>query len=56
MQTINAAEIKSFLRHINIPKLKLSEDKPKLCELDLSEKDFHDYLKSMPNDKSIGYH
>ena len=31
------AEIKSFLRHLNIRKL--PEDKSKLCEEDLTEKD-----------------
>ena len=45
-------EIKSFLSHINIPKL--SEDKRKLCEEDLTEKDLCDSLKSMQNDKSPG--
>ena len=48
-----AAEIKSFLRHLNIPKL--SEDKSKLCEEDLTEKDLYDSLKSMEKDKSPGY-
>ena len=38
-----AAEIKSFLSHINIPKL--SEDKSIFCENDLIEKDLHDSLK-----------
>ena len=45
-------EIKSFLSHINIPKL--SEDKRKLCEEDLTEKDLCNSLKSMQNDKSPG--
>ena len=45
-------EIKSFLSHINIPKL--SEDKRKLCEEDLIEKDLCNSLKSMQNDKSPG--
>ena len=45
-------EIKNFLSHINIPKL--SEDKRKLCEEDLTEKDLCDSLKSMQNDKSPG--
>ena len=40
-----AAEIKNFLRHLNIPKL--SEDKSKLCEEDLTEEDLYDSLKSM---------
>ena len=47
-----AAEIKIFLRHLNIPKL--PEDKSKLCEEDLTEKDLYDSLKSMQNDKSPG--
>ena len=47
-----AAEIKSFLRQLNIPKL--PEDKSKLCEEDLTEKDLYDSLKSMQNDKSPG--
>ena len=47
-----AAETKSFLRHLNIPKL--SEDKSKPCEEDLAEKDLYDSLKSMQNDKSPG--
>ena len=45
-------EIKSFLSHINIPKF--SEDKAKLCEEDLTEKDLCDSLKSIQNDKSPG--
>ena len=45
-------EIKNFLSHINIAKL--SEGKRKLCEEDLTEKDFCDSLKSMQNDKSPG--
>ena len=45
-------EIKSFLRHLNIPKL--SEGKPKLCEDDLTEKDLYDSLKIIQNDKSPG--
>ena len=47
-----AAEIKNFLRQLNIPKL--PEDKSKLCEEDLTEKDLYDSLKSMQNDKSPG--
>ena len=47
-----AAEIKNFLRHLNIPKL--SEDKSKLCEEDLTEKDLYDSQKSMRNSKSPG--
>ena len=43
-------KLKIFLRHLNIPKL--SEDKSKLCEEDLTEKDLYDSLKSMQNDKS----
>ena len=46
------AEIKSFLRHLNIPKL--SEDKSKPFEEDLTEKDLCESLKSMQNDKSPG--
>ena len=45
-------EIKSFLSHINIPKF--SEDKAKLCEEDLTEKDLCDSLKCTQNDKSPG--
>ena len=45
-------EIKSFFSHINIPKL--SEDKGKLCEQDLTNKDLCDSLKRMQNDKSPG--
>ena len=33
---------------------KLSEDKAKLCEEDLTEKDLCDSLKSIQNDKSPG--
>ena len=47
-----AAEVKSFLRHLNIPKL--SEDKLKLFEEDLIEKDLYDSLKNMQNDKFPG--
>ena len=36
-----AAEIKSFLSHFNIPKT--SEDKSKLYEEDLTEKDLYDF-------------
>ena len=43
-------EIKSFLKYLNIPKF--SEDKSKLCEKDLTEKDLYDSLKSMPSEKS----
>ena len=43
-------KIKTFLSHINIPKL--SEDKAKLCEEDLTEKDLYNSLKSMESDKS----
>ena len=38
-----------FLRHLNIPKL--SEDKLKFFEKDLTEKDLYDSLKSMQNYK-----
>ena len=47
-----AAEINFFLRQLNIPKL--PEDKSKLCEEDLTEKDLYNSLKSMQNDKSLG--
>ena len=47
-----AAEIKSFLSHVNIPKF--SEDNEKLWEEDLTKKDLYDSLKSMQNDKSLG--
>ena len=33
---------------------KLSQDKIKLCEEDLTEKDLYDSLKSMQNNKSLG--
>ena len=46
------AEIKSFLRHLNI--LKLSKYKSKLCEWDLTEKYLYDSLKIIQNDKSPG--
>ena len=46
------AAIKIFLRHLNIPKL--SEDKSKLCEEDLTEKDLYNSQKSMRNNKSPG--
>ena len=45
-------EVKSFLSHSNVPKL--SEDRSKLCEEDLIEKDSYDSLKSMQNDISPG--
>ena len=48
----SSAEIKSFLKHLNIPKL--SERKSKLCEEDLTEKDLYDSLKSMQNDTPPG--
>ena len=48
----SALEIKGFLRHLNIRKR--SEDKPKLCEENLVEKDLYDSLKNMQNDKSPG--
>ena len=47
-----AAEIKKMLRHLNIPKL--PEDKSKICEENLTEKDLYDSLKSIQNDKSPG--
>ena len=43
-------EIKRFLSHVNIPKL--SEDKAKVYQEDLTEKDLYDSLKSMQNDNS----
>ena len=42
-------EIKRFLSHINIPKLK---DEAKLCEEYLSEKELCNFLKSIQNNKS----
>ena len=45
-----AAEMKYFLCHMNISKL--SEDKAKLFEEDLTKKDLYHSLKSMQNDKS----
>ena len=45
-------EMISFLSHINIQKL--SKDKPKPCEKNLTKKDLHDSLKNMQNDKSPG--
>ena len=47
-----AAEIRRFLGHLNIPKL--PEDKSKLWEEDLTEKDLYDSLKNMQNDKFPG--
>ena len=44
-------KINIFLRHFHIPKL--SEDKSKLCEEDLTEKYLYNSLKSMQNDKSL---
>ena len=52
MQTKTEAELKTFLKHLNIQKL--PEDKSKLCEEDLTEKDLYNYLKSTQNDKSQG--
>ena len=46
------AEIKSFLSHINIPKL--SEDSAKLCEENLTKKDLQDSLKCIHNNRSPG--
>ena len=43
-------EIESFLSHINIPKL--SENKAKLSEEDLTRKDLYDSLKILQSDKS----
>ena len=45
-------EIESFLSHINIPKL--SENKAKLSEEDLTRKDLCNSLKIMQNDRSPG--
>ena len=45
-------EIKSFLSYISIPKL--SEDKTTLCEIDLTENDLLDSLKSIQSDNSPG--
>ena len=41
---------KNFLGHLNIPKL--SEDRSKLCEKNLTEKHLYDSLKRMQKDKS----
>ena len=43
-------KVKNFLGHLNIPKL--SEDRSKLCEKNLTEKDLYDSLKRMQKDKS----
>ena len=48
----SVVESKSFLSYISIPKL--SEDKTTLCEIDLTENDLFDSLKSMQNDNSPG--
>ena len=48
----SATKIESFLSHINIPKL--SEDKAKLSEEDLTRKDLYDSLKILQSDKSPG--
>ena len=45
-------EIESFLSHINIPKL--SENKAKFSEEDLTRKDLCNSLKIMQNDRSPG--
>ena len=45
-------EIKSFLSHINIPKL--SKDNAKLCKENLTKKDLHDSLKHIHNNRSPG--
>ena len=47
-----AAEIENFSRQLNIPKV--PDYKSKLCEVDLTEKDLCDSLKSTQNDKSPG--
>ena len=47
-----AVEIKSFLKYLNIPKF--YEDKSKVCEKDLTEKNLYNSLKSMQNSKSPG--
>ena len=44
-------DIKSFLSH---KYSKLSEDKAKLCDKELTEKDLYGSLKSKQNDKSPG--
>ena len=45
-------KLKVFLMRLYIAKL--SQDKIKLCEEDLTEKDLYDSLKSMQNNKSLG--
>ena len=44
--------MKFFLRHLNVSNV--PEDKSKLCEGNLTEKDLYDSLKSMQNDKYPG--
>ena len=48
----SVTKIESFLSHINIPKL--SEDKAKLSEEDLTRKDLYDSLKILQSEKSAG--
>ena len=45
-------EMESFFSDVDIPKL--SENRVKLCEENLTEKDFYNSLKSMQSDKSPG--
>ena len=44
--------MEKFQRNINIPKV--SENKAKFCEEDLTKKNLYNSLKSMQNDKSPG--
>ena len=45
-------EMENFFSDVDIPKL--SENRVKLCEENLTEKDFCNSLKSMQSDKSPG--
>ena len=45
-------DINHFLNIVNIPKL--SADQVILCDIELTEKDLYDSMKSMKNDKSPG--
>ena len=51
-QKYGADDINHFLNILDIPKL--STDQIILCDIELTEKDLYDSMKSMGNDKSPG--
>ena len=51
-QRYSTDDIKHFLNNVNIPKL--STDQITLCDIELTEKDLYDSMKTIENDKSPG--